>query len=116
MNAGFLFHFMPPGTRNKIYWTGFIFTVLPDKVKLQMVDPVWRKLKYVTLDKKIDTTAWHKVKIVVIEEEIKCYLDDKLVISEMSGKLSKGGAGLRVLQGAVTLFKNFSIKEIKVVE
>lgn len=112
MNAGFLFHFSPPKGRHKIYWTGFLFTVLPNKVKVQMVDPVWRKLKNVDLKSKIDVDAWHKIKITVIDEEIKCYLDGKLVIDELSGKLPKGGIGLRVVQGAVTLFKNIELKEL----
>ena len=112
MNAGFIFHFSPPKGRHKIYWTGFLFTVLPEKVKLQMVDPVWRKLKNVKLKNKIDIDAWHKIKITVVEEEIKCYLDDKLVIDEMIGKMTKGGTGLRVIQGAVTQFKNIKIKEL----
>ena len=38
--------------------------------------------------------------------------DGKLVIDEMTGKMPKGGIGLRVVQGAVTLFKNIQIKEL----
>lgn len=111
-HIGLVFRASPPKVRHALYFTGFVFNIHADKAVLQMVDPVWRKLKEVKLIYQIDNN-WHRLKVELNDESIKCYLDDNLLINEESGKMNKGGAGLRIASGSAAFFKNFIIKSIK---
>ncbi len=107
-NLGLIFHGSPPKARHPIYFTGMIFSVRDNTAVLHAVDPVWRKLKTKDI-KPLEDGKWYQLRVVVEDETMQCFIDDQLIIEEAYGKMSQGGVGLRLSNGAAARLENFKV-------
>jgi hypothetical protein len=111
-NLGLIFHGSPPKARHPAYFTSMIFSVRDNTAALYAVDPVWRKLKTKDITP-LEDGKWYRLRVVVKDETMQCFIDDQLIIEEAYGKMPQGGAGLRLSSGAAAQLKNFKVVSVE---